>query len=542
MKVEVERLDHLPVIAGTIKEIGLIEKIDALIPPHEDEIVSTGQAIAALIICGMGFLQKPLSLTPHFFESRPIGYLLGNEKLKAKDFNRFKLSRELENLYLQGPEQIFSQLSAEICQEQGIAQNVVHGDTTSFSFDGQYDLEEDQDPVVKITHGYSKDHRPDLKQIVLEMAVSPDGGVPVLMAPWSGNASDSKIFHERLKKLSQNLDLSSKCIVLDSKGYSQRNQVWYEHLTFVSRVPATYAAHDEWIQTAIDLGHWTPLNEDEEKFWQEFEHEGERWIVVYTRAGFERSTKNLEKGTIKEAESFQKKVKAFQRKSFACEEDARKAALELLKKLKYHKLKEIELDAQSKHTGPGRPKANAQKQVDSWRVSKLELELDENKIQFLDTQGACYIVATNAKEMPAEEVVRTYSEQSQVERGFRFLKDPQFFTSSMFLKKPERIQGLLVVMTLALLVYALAERKLRHSLKENQETLPNQIKQQTSTPTLRWVFQLLDGINRVHIEISGQPKQSLIEGLNENKEKAIKQFWPAVLQYYHIVNEVPCSM
>ena len=65
MKVEVERLDHLPVIAGTIKEIGLIEKIDALIPPHEDEIVSTGQAITALIICGMGFLQKPLSLTPH---------------------------------------------------------------------------------------------------------------------------------------------------------------------------------------------------------------------------------------------------------------------------------------------------------------------------------------------------------------------------------------------------------------------------------------------------------------------------------------------
>lgn len=56
MQMKIERLDHLPVIAGIIREIGLIEKIDARIKPHEDEIATTGQAIAALIICGMGFL------------------------------------------------------------------------------------------------------------------------------------------------------------------------------------------------------------------------------------------------------------------------------------------------------------------------------------------------------------------------------------------------------------------------------------------------------------------------------------------------------
>jgi len=64
MELKVEHLDHLPVIAGTLSEIGLIEKIDALIPPHPDEKVTTGEAVAGLILCGMGFLQKPLSLTP----------------------------------------------------------------------------------------------------------------------------------------------------------------------------------------------------------------------------------------------------------------------------------------------------------------------------------------------------------------------------------------------------------------------------------------------------------------------------------------------
>jgi len=99
-----------------------------------------------------------------------------------------------------------------------------------------------------------------------------------------------------------------------------------------------------------------------------------------------------------------------------------------------------------------------------------------------------------------------------------------------------------MVMTLALMVYSIAERKLRKSLDENNETLPNQIKQKTATPTLRCVFQHLKGINRVHLEIPVQPKQCLMEGLNEVKTKAIKQLGGFVCKYYQIEGEVPCSM
>jgi transposase len=86
------------------------------------------------------------------------------------------------------------------------------------------------------------------------------------------------------------------------------------------------------------------------------------------------------------------------------------------------------------------------------------------------------------------------NQNNTVERGFRFLKDPLMFTSSLFVKKPERIMGLLMVMTLALLVYSIAQRRLHKVLKEVQETLPNQIRKETAKPTLRWIFQLLDGI------------------------------------------------
>ena len=93
------------------------------------------------------------------------------------------LGRELENLHKYGIEQLFAELSYEFCTEQGFDQASAHIDTTSFSFQGQYETEE-EDAAVEITYGYSKDHRPDLKQMVLEMAVSNEGIPLALLSPF----------------------------------------------------------------------------------------------------------------------------------------------------------------------------------------------------------------------------------------------------------------------------------------------------------------------------------------------------------------------
>lgn len=70
----------------------------------------------------------------------------------------------------------------------------------------------------------------------------------------------------------------------------------------------------------------------------------------------------------------------------------------------------------------------------------------------------------------------TYKGMSSVELGFRFLKDPVFFASSLYLKKPSRLAALLMVMTLALLVYSIGQRRMRSYLKSKGKTLPNQVK------------------------------------------------------------------
>ena len=94
---------------------------------------------------------------------------------------------------------------------------------------------------------------------------------------------------------------------------------------------------------------------------------------------------------------------------------------------------------------------------------------------------------------------------------------------SLFVKKPCRIQGLLMVMTCALLVYSVTQRRLRQQLAPQHETVPNQINQPTERPTLRWIFQLLEGIHRVRVTVQGKV-HDLIEGLNEVHIKILRLF------------------
>lgn len=82
-------------------------------------------------------------------------------------------------------------------------------------------------------------------------------------------------------------------------------------------------------------------------------------------------------------------------------------------------------------------------------------------------------------------LVATYKEQGGVERGFRFLKDPLFLASSVFVKKPQRIMALGFIMVLCLLVYRLAEVRLRSRLAESQQTIPDQVHKPTARPTMR---------------------------------------------------------
>jgi transposase len=96
---------------------------------------------------------------------------------------------------------------------------------------------------------------------------------------------------------------------------------------------------------------------------------------------------------------------------------------------------------------------------------------------------------------PPQRLLDEYKGQVRVERGFRFLKDPQFLASALFLKSPQRVMALLMVMTVCLLVYAALEWRIRSALQHQNQTFPNQKGQLIRNPTARWVFHFFVGIH-----------------------------------------------
>ena len=157
-------------MAAVIKDLELIEMINARLIADAQAPITPGDAVVGMILNGLGFAHRPLSLTPQFFARRPLE-LLFREGVEAEMFNRFKLGRTLDAAYAYGCDLLFQELALAVCAHEGIDLRFNHLDTTSFALSGEY-IPEGDEQAMTMTHGYSKDHRPEVKQAVLELMVS----------------------------------------------------------------------------------------------------------------------------------------------------------------------------------------------------------------------------------------------------------------------------------------------------------------------------------------------------------------------------------
>lgn len=535
--LEVKRLDHFGLVAGVIKDLELVDLIDNLLGKDEQENISAGEAIAGMILNGLGFTQRPMSLTPQFFENKPLD-LLFRKDVKASHFNRFKLGRTLDGAHQYGNEALFSKIALHVCEKEKIDMSKSHGDTTSFSLTGEY-LPDSDEHAIQITYGYSKDHRPDLKQAVLELVVTQDGSIPFICQCHDGNASDNIVFKDRVANLVMQIKNGRQptCVIMDSKVYTEKNSKYLAQISFVTRVPATFDLEDAIIEQAFFLDdRWHTINDDYRCQSFQFNHLGidQRWVVIWSQGAFNRAVSNLEKKAQKENKSIEKKVSFLQKQGFDSKDNAWAALDKMQTNWKFHKLDTVEYEQKIKYATPGRPTPDTP-------IDKIEhfikVTFSENTEYILEQQqkDACFVLATNVypKKMSDEQIFFQYKEQSGVERGFRFLKDPLFFTSSLFITKPSRIVSMLMVMTLSLMVYNIAQRRLRKELAKQQESIPNQIGKPVKEPTLRWVFQLFEGINVVKITIENEVK-CFIDGMTSLHRKITRLLGETVCRIYQL--------
>jgi len=541
VEYQTERLDHLGIVAGVCKEAGIAEWLDKLAGENRRS-VSVGTATVAMILNGLGFSNRQLYLVPQYFENKPVEHLLG-EGITADMLNDDTLGRTLDWIYEHDVTTLFAGLAFQARQRFGIKADYLHVDTTSFSVSGEYAIKEEGDPVpIAITYGYSRDHREDLKQWMLALATTHDGDVPIFLRPLDGNSSDKEHLSAAVKEVMSQLreqlpqEQEQRIVIFDSGGYSEANMKSYNEakIRCITRVPETSTA----AKTALEEEYeqWQPLSDgsaDSVTRTMDLPQGKERWIIVRPHARLLAAKKHMEKKVKKAQEKWEKKLWHLSVRSFSCEKDAEEAWKQAMKGKPSWLVATFTLRSEARYQNRGKPKQDTSPDKIIWHLVPT-LSIDQQQVEVQIKKDACFIIATNMldeQELSHEQVITLYKEQGGVERGFRFLKDPLFFASSVFVKKPERVVALSFIMVLSLLVYRLAEHLLRSRLAQTEETIPNQVNKPTKRPTMRWIFQCFEGIDLLHIRI-GSSFQTQVLGLQALHRQVLRLLGPAYSHFY----------
>lgn len=412
--------------------------------------------------------------------------------------------RKVSSLYEEGVSELYQEIAARVVTYLKLPCKSLNLDTTSFHLDGQYERDIDAQ-AIHITRGYSRDHRPDLNQVVLSLITENQAGIPLYMQAVSGNANDTDTFKKTVKSHLKSLKSAyhNTYFIADSALYtaetiqslSEQNQL------FITRVPQKLK-EAKVILAKTAAVTWTELRDGYAGAWFESNYGGvqQRWLLIKSTQAKTREKHILNAAISKKTQRAIIDFKKLMRQQFACDTDANKALQQWLDKQDFIRIDDSKVIQHEKRTKRGRPGLNDEVmttfQITGTIVTDLSLC---NEAQ--ETNGL-FILGTNdlSEELAMQFLLDEYKSQQAVERGFRFLKSPDFLTSSLFLKKPERIEALLMIMTCSLMVYAGLEHLIRQRLVEQNAFFPDMKKKPTQRPTARWVFFCFQGISVLIID------------------------------------------
>lgn len=543
--IEIVNLDHLGIVAGIIDEMELEEEVNKIVGIKAKETIRPGQVMKAMILNGLGFLSAPIYLFEAFFEGKATEHLIG-KGVTAKQLNDDRIGRALDKYYQAGTTKLFTAIALKAAQKFQVKMNSVHLDSSSISVEGEYKSREEESQeieqessereeeikAIKIVHGYSRDKRPDLKQFIMDTIVSGDGDVPLYLKIDDGNADDKSVFVSRLKEFKKEWTFEGICVA-DSALYTAENISAMAGMKWITRVPLS-------IKEARDK-----LENIEEKAWEESEIKGykiaetsseyggqkQRWIVIESESRLSADIKKIDKEVEKQLEKTKVLLRKLSRQEFACIADAEMVIKKLSDGGKYHQITEIEYREKSVKERTSKTKVESQKKTTVYQVTG-KIGTRSPAIKAEKEKAGRFIIATNIldnKSVSNQQILAEYKAQQSNERGFRFIKDPLFFTASVFVKNPERVEAIGMIMGLCLLVYNLAQRKLRQQLEANNEGVKNQVKKLTNKPTMRWIFQMFQA---VHLVRKNGEKQ--VSNLNQDRQEILKHLGQYCCRYYLI--------
>jgi len=512
---EIEFYDvyHLPIIKAYADKIDLVNTINRLVPTKME--IDPGTLSLAMVMDALSG-RHPLYRIDSFYRNKDIELLLvelllgkpiAHEKLTDDNFGRL-----LDQLYKGNTTHIYSAIAMNALRAFEVPTQHNHYDTTSMNVFGQYNSEDPESPkTIKITKGYSKDHRPDLNQFVVSLLCT-GGNVPIFSKLENGNASDKKLNNTLLTDISKKLtsvgiDPAGSIYIADSALVTEENlTLMGDETLFITRLPATFGEHQRAIEETVRKQSWddygilattAPTRNRPGVHYRGYETtvtlygRTYRAIVTHSSAHDRRRQKRLDRELDREHKTWTKKLAEIEKHLYFCSPDAEAAIARARQDSpRYHDI-ELTIEQRPLYTR-GRPKADGSRTLKEMRYAiNGALRQKPEAISTMREQAGCFVLITNvpvqgppnSKEpYDGKKILQAYKDQNGIEHNFSFLKDP-VLVNSVFLKRPERIEALGLILVIALLIWRLIELNLRGHIEKQQSTLPGWDNKPTQRPT-----------------------------------------------------------
>ena len=501
-KMKISQADHLPIVAAFLDRMGVSATVNSAVPT--EMAVDLGNLVKLMVLDTLSG-RSPLYRLERFASQVDTMLLLGKEVVPSS-FNDTTVGRALDAIFEVGTEQLFSQvaLRAACAFPLEVDTRHVHFDTTSVSVWGDYAFCEEEENGINLTYGYSKDHRPDLKQFLIKM-LCVHRNIPILGGCADGNASDKTLNNAMLTQLSRymarhGIRAGAFVYISDSAMVTHANLQAIGDNLFITRLPFTFSETERVVAEAVEEGAWTdvearvsspgarkPASYRLRETTLDLYGRSYRAIVVHSDASDKRRAKKLDRLLAESREAAQDMLRQEEKVEYFCREDAQTAAARLAREGSPYHFCSCAVKEKATYFR-GRPPKEGEREI-AKMMYVLEGEVVEKKeaVERARAAAGCFVLLTNVPDSgemahSGAEVLAAYKEQHGIERNFGFLKDP-LIVNDLFLKRPDRIEALGFILLVSLLAWSLMEHVMRAYLERTDTDIIGWDKKLTRRPT-----------------------------------------------------------
>jgi transposase len=486
-----ERLGPLPLVNHFIRRTGLQEALDRYLPSDARCVVPHARALGVLLR-SIIVEREPIYRQQETVQAFASG-MFGIAAEEMEHIGDDRLGRALDRLFDADRAALLTEVVVTVGQRFNLKFDEFHNDSTSVSFCGNYRAASGRTirgrTAPAITYGFSKGHRPDLKQLLLILTMSADGNVPVAFRCTDGNASDSRTHIETWNALRTVAGRADFLYVADSKLCSRENMDYIDRAggRFVTVLPRTRLEDQEfrkWIQTHTPDWEcvWDRPNprhgDGPRDRWYVYRApllSAEVWSIVWVWSTLltlhqeARRRRDIAAAIEELNELRQRLAGAKTRLRGAAEIDLQIKTL--LDKHHVNRYLQVSRTVREEHiykqTRRGRPGPDTAYRKITKRRFDIQWIIDEETIAYDHNSDGMYPLITNDRGLSPAQVLEAHKGQPMIEKRFEQIKTVHEI-APVFLKNEGRIEALFTLYFLALLVQALIERELRVAMKREK--------------------------------------------------------------------------